>query len=293
MNEKKELLEHVLVYKNLLKYDDELISLLDSSLNFHNCTRMCDHDDNNKILNSVYLHTFKNLYRGSVMHGYSVEFNKREFLEWGHHVSPEKINIKNFSENDIALEKTKQKIERNILEKIISIKYDILNDYLSFYKDSKIWPADFSLIEKMSILNNPEDYSQFTFFKYDEISSEWPLLSFHTDGTKTNSEHIISLMFYLNDNYDSGEIQFLTLDKTIISYKPKAGDIIVFPSFFPYFHSAKYPVGGPRYTIRTSLDLQPGLCNITNMDFEEYADEELLDKIKNKDNFIFIDGREI
>jgi hypothetical protein len=291
---KKELLDHVVVYKNLLNYDKKIIDLLDSSLYFHNCTVMCNHEEEYKnILDSVYLHTFKNLYRGSVMHGYSVEFNQKKFSEWGHHVSLNKNIIKNFSEKENILKKSKQEIECHILEKIINIKYNVLSDYLNTYQESKIWPADFSLIKKMSVLNNPEDHSQLTFFKYDYQSSEWPLLSFHTDATKTNSEHIISMMFYLNDDYDDGEIEFLDLDKKIISYKPQAGDIIVFPSFFPYFHSARYPIGGPRYTIRTSLDLKLGLCNIKNMEFEQYVDEKKLKEINDRKNINFIDGRKI
>jgi len=286
---KIELLKHVLVYKNLLDYNQDLIDLLNSSKTFHNCSTWCEHENNlGPVVDAAYLHSFRELKRGNLINGFSVEFNHKKFFEWGKNTTNTFDNSKN-----IFLKKERQEIESKLLSNIIKLKHETLIDYINTYKDDDFWPVPLEKIKEMSQPNNPNDYSQFSFFKYDYVPSEWPLLDFHTDATTTGPEHIISTMFYLNDNYDEGEIKFITAENKIICYKPKAGDIIVFPSFFPYFHSANYPINGSRYTIRTSLDLQPGSYSLNNIRFEEYATENLLEKIKNKTEMVYIDGRYI
>jgi molybdopterin converting factor small subunit len=77
---------------------------------------------------------------------------------------------------------------------------------------------------------------------------------------------------YLNDDYEGGEIEFRLFDglyhemktedsnfidlknnKTIegFNYKPKAGDIVIFPSDIPYYHGIKKIVKGNKLLIRT------------------------------------------
>lgn len=61
----------------------------------------------------------------------------------------------------------------------------------------------------------------------------------------------VSLVSYLNDNYEGGELYFNNLGITI---KPKAGDMIIFPSSYLFSHTA-FPVkNGIKYSIATMLD---------------------------------------
>lgn len=67
----------------------------------------------------------------------------------------------------------------------------------------------------------------------------------------------ITTVFYLNDNYDGGEIMFRFLDEkdpSVIKkdyiYKPSAGDILVFPSGPPHYHGVKAVTSGEKYIIR-------------------------------------------
>ena len=54
----------------------------------------------------------------------------------------------------------------------------------------------------------------------------------------------ISATIYFNDNYEGGEIEFKHFN---ISYKPKAGDIMVFCSDYPYMHRVTPVKSGLRY----------------------------------------------
>lgn len=62
----------------------------------------------------------------------------------------------------------------------------------------------------------------------------------HTDNAKDAQ---ISVIMYLNDNYDGGELEF---PRQNVSIKPNAGSILVFPSVDPYVHDPK-PATDYRY----------------------------------------------
>lgn len=68
----------------------------------------------------------------------------------------------------------------------------------------------------------------------------------HVDSTdKTISKFpTISMVVYLNDDYEGGEIEFPKQD---ISLKPEAGSIIIFPSYDPYTHDPKPVISGDKY----------------------------------------------
>jgi len=67
--------------------------------------------------------------------------------------------------------------------------------------------------------------------------------AFHANFYRLN----ISALFYVNDNYEGGEIVFPRFNKVV---KPKAGDLILFPSNGPYRHQVNEVIGKQnRYTI--------------------------------------------
>lgn len=82
-------------------------------------------------------------------------------------------------------------------------------------------------------------------------------LQYHTDAHHFNEDSpgnkfAVTCTMYLNDDYDGGEISFLDESNgRIVKYKPKAGDVIVFPSGQPYFHGTHQVYNGDRYIIRT------------------------------------------
>jgi Rps23 Pro-64 3,4-dihydroxylase Tpa1-like proline 4-hydroxylase len=56
----------------------------------------------------------------------------------------------------------------------------------------------------------------------------------------------VSTVYYLNDNYEGGEINFPRFD---ITFKPKANQMLVFPSTYVYNHSVSPVVQGERYAV--------------------------------------------
>jgi predicted 2-oxoglutarate/Fe(II)-dependent dioxygenase YbiX len=51
---------------------------------------------------------------------------------------------------------------------------------------------------------------------------------------------------YLNDDYEGGELWFPRFNLTI---KPKAGDVVVFPSTYIYEHASQDMVSGTKYSV--------------------------------------------
>ena len=60
----------------------------------------------------------------------------------------------------------------------------------------------------------------------------------------------ISILIYLNDDYEGGEIEFVNFSTKI---KPKAGTLIMFPSNYPYRHVAHPVTRGTKYAVATFL----------------------------------------
>jgi len=56
----------------------------------------------------------------------------------------------------------------------------------------------------------------------------------------------VSIVYYANDNYSGGEINFPRFG---ISYKPKANEMIIFPSVYVYNHSVSEITEGTRYAV--------------------------------------------
>lgn len=69
------------------------------------------------------------------------------------------------------------------------------------------------------------------------------------DGASYKS--VVSLVGYLNDNYEGGEISF---DMYNIKIKPEAGDLLIFPSNYMFMHQALPVVSGIKYSVVTMLD---------------------------------------
>jgi preprotein translocase subunit Sec61beta len=72
---------------------------------------------------------------------------------------------------------------------------------------------------------------------------------FHYDGN-TESKRALSVLVYLNDDYEGGEIEFPNFK---IKIKPKAGTLILFPSNYAYGHIAHPVTSGVKYVIATWL----------------------------------------
>lgn len=64
---------------------------------------------------------------------------------------------------------------------------------------------------------------------------------------KENDPNIeYGIVYYVNDNFDGGEIFYPKFD---ISYKPKAGDLIIHPGTLEYMHGVRDVSNGVRYSM--------------------------------------------
>ena len=87
----------------------------------------------------------------------------------------------------------------------------------------------------------------------------------HNDGEKFNYEtrqwdkcmpRDVSFLFYLNDQYGGGELEFVDLGLTI---KPKKGMMIAFPSYHEFSHKVHPVTWGHRYTLVSWVGTQKHL----------------------------------
>lgn len=63
----------------------------------------------------------------------------------------------------------------------------------------------------------------------------------------------ISILFYLNEDYTGGELEFTTLGLKI---KPKTGMMIAFPSYKEFAHKVHPVTSGTRYSLVTWLETE-------------------------------------
>lgn len=132
---------------------------------------------------------------------------------------------------------------------------DYINDL--FYETTKLYVED----NKTSIDNwvfegwNVAKYKTNTEYEY--------AMMHHTDYQREfshnpGSKFAVTAVFYLNDDYEGGEVMFRFLDpedinviKEDYSYKPQAGDIVVFMSGHPHYHGVRAISKGEKYIVRT------------------------------------------
>lgn len=87
-------------------------------------------------------------------------------------------------------------------------------------------------------------------------------MNYHTDfeqskALEPGSKFATTCVFYLNDDYDGGEICFKIFNEDFteieqeIVYKPSAGDAVIFPSTHPFYHGVNVATNGCKYIVRS------------------------------------------
>ena len=152
---------------------------------------------------------------------------------------------KTFFSNNLDIELSYDGLEQAKARQIILDKIAIVHDdYFSSY-DKNSWPTyagtNFKLDDGLNgmafadievLQHRINNDSEFTI----EIHTDWHEQRWEWPGPK----QISTYTFYLNDDYEGGEIDFfLEKENRMITYKPKKGDITAFPSGRPYWHSAR------------------------------------------------------
>lgn len=160
--------------------------------------------------------------------------------------------VKKEFDDGSSIEQYSTLLEINSLYKFVAI------DYLQDKKDFAILPK---YINEFELKSSKWINSEISILKHELSENKIMQMDYHTDEYIFNSEarsnkFILTINFYLNDDYMGGEISFTKDDEdpvTILNYKPEAGDIVVYPSFNPYFHGVAPLESGEKYLIRTFL----------------------------------------
>ena len=151
------------------------------------------------------------------------------------------------------------KFEKEYLNYICDVYDFVKNDYLNDYSEDKgIWPE---YIKQWGKVWEKLDPIHINIYKYDsnvfnKIKPDGLMLEYHVDEMPEDTHErpwhqVITITFYLNDNYEGGEICFYDeSENKAYKYKPKAGDVTVFPSGAPFYHGVEYFTGQDRYFMR-------------------------------------------
>lgn len=171
------------------------------------------------------------------------ELIKSRYEKWGSHARYYQGDVSFMESDDDKVGQT------DALKEIERVYKKVFYEYLKDNKDSGILPPFIKYSGKgKSWAPLAGGLLQIHGKKQDDQDSNLGL-GFHLDiATNDRSpgwKHIFTIIFYLNDNYDDGEISFTygnsfndinfpNKDTKVLKYKPKAGDLVAFPAHYPH-----------------------------------------------------------
>jgi hypothetical protein len=137
------------------------------------------------------------------------------------------------------------------------------NDYFENQINDLFYQATKLYVQANNVSLDNWIYEGWNVGKYQARTEDEMAMAYHTDYQREythnpGSKFIITAVFYLNDNYSGGDVAFKFLDNEDVSilkeeytYKPQAGDIVIFLSGHPHYHGVKAVTEGEKYIIRT------------------------------------------
>jgi len=133
------------------------------------------------------------------------------------------------------------------------VKRDDRSNSVIYFRDRKPAPWLFEVVDELanSFLYEYRNEYFIPNLSYDSIEalryeSGEHYVGHYDNGSKHVAGRICSLVAYLNDDYEGGEIEFSRFG---IVQKPSAGSLVIFPSNYPYFHVVRKVTKGTRYAL--------------------------------------------
>jgi hypothetical protein len=218
-----------------------------------------DYNKIEKIVVAPQIVIYKNLFKNSnaLMESLKTYTPESCFLDWKDWYGQGQRRFSDFNRNY-----TYNNGEQEYLLEICDAFEFIKKDYFEQFGDEKgIWP---SFIKDWSKVKEQKPEYEIDYFKYDlesvsKIKQEL-LMQYHVDEFPMISDfktrrHVITVNFYLNDEYDGGEIcAYDSISNKSYRYKPGIGDAVVMPSTEPFYHAVKCFEGADRYFLRIFVD---------------------------------------
>lgn len=157
---------------------------------------------------------------------------------------------------------TEEEMSKSAEDNDISYIFHVINDaFYNVCKDYAVSKGD---------MDEPNYYPVFPIKKY----KAGTFMGAHFDQQEGDKRLRYSLVMYLNDDYEGGELSFtikspdapiiegkpdedfdIAKEKTpellTVSFKPKAGSVVIFPSSPPYHHTAHLVKSGAKYMVPT------------------------------------------
>lgn len=150
--------------------------------------------------------------------------------------------------------------QKKYIGEIVDAFLKVSKDYLNDYKNNDAWPdfiEDWSNLDQHPWRNDTYiDFLKYNKNQPEHLADSLIAMNYHTDFDNFDKESadnkkVITVTIYLNDNYEGGEISVYSPEtEKIYNYKPKAGDIVVFPSGMNYYHGVLSFYGNDRYLVR-------------------------------------------
>lgn len=96
----------------------------------------------------------------------------------------------------------------------------------------------------VKVMGENFNYQNYCIRKYEKNIGHFKAM--HADCGKDTITRVVAVIVYLNDVEKGGETIFPLLGKKI---KPKAGSILIFPSYFTHYHMASIPLSDDKYCV--------------------------------------------
>lgn len=106
-------------------------------------------------------------------------------------------------------------------------------------------------------------FEAFNFVKYQGAGTHFNIHADHGPAYVCT----VSMVGYLNDDYEGGEIYFPRFD---LEVKPDAGDLIIFPSTYIYEHASRPIINGTKYSVVIMTDYN----SRGNLRYYQYTHED-------------------
>ena len=154
-------------------------------------------------------------------------------------------------DKDLIMSTELGKKQYDQLQKLDKAFVEVISDYINEWKNVGVW----DYVKKWEFGEELEK-SDINLLMHGSNPEPRLAMSYHTDLHQFDKEspgpkHFITVTTYLNDDYEEGELSFIKEDSAEINYyKPKPGDITVFPSGEPYYHGVEPILSGKKYLSR-------------------------------------------
>jgi Rps23 Pro-64 3,4-dihydroxylase Tpa1-like proline 4-hydroxylase len=139
-----------------------------------------------------------------------------------------------------------------------NVSHDDRSNSVIYLTDKKLYSEIFDMVEKSvkpNVINYCNKYHipelEFNIIEALKYEPDEKYVTHYDNGSKHVASRITSCVIYLNDNYDGGEIEFNNFD---IKVKPQKNSMVLFPSNYPYAHTAHIVKSGTRYAINFFME---------------------------------------